>query len=121
MKTYFMHKGLFALMSLLIFLAFTWALIDTGASDKNNVYLSCPKSSLSACRNPLFESSDCGVKIPSGSPACTVEFIGPGYSVGVPPPFIFSYFWSIVLAVIGLILLVNHLLFNRGFFKQGGG
>jgi hypothetical protein len=116
-KSYVMHKGLFILMSVLILSAFAWAVVVTNGDDTIHPYLTCTDSK--PCINPLFNSLDCGIKIPSDSDVCVTELILPGQSLGVAPPFIVSWFWSLVLFVMVLVLLLNHLLFNRNFFRKG--
>lgn len=112
---FLMYKGLFFLMSILILGTFGYALYVTGGSDSSYPYVHCPGPG--DCRNPLFNSSDCGLKIPSDSLVCTQELVLGGGSFGVEPPFIYKYFWSFILVEIVFVLVLNHLLFNKGFFR----
>lgn len=116
-----MNKGLFVLMSILILGTFSYALWVTGGSDRAYPYLTC--SGKVDCRNPLFNSSDCGLRIPSDSPVCTQEFVLAGGSLGTKPPFIYEFFWTFIVVEIFLVLGLNHLLFNKGFKldDNGGG
>lgn len=117
-KEYLMSKGLFILLSILILGTFTWAIIITHGSDQNHPYLYCPQNTQGECRNMLYNSPDCGIKIPADSPVCTTPFISAGNHLGTLPPFIFSYFWTIVFIEILIILFINHFFFNKGFFKD---
>lgn len=114
-KNYLMHKGLFCLMSLLVLLTLIYTLISTSYSNEVHPYLECKSSS--KCINQLFNSPDCGSKIPLDSAFCTQEFLLPGESLGVSPPFIYNYFWFFVIFEMTSVLLLNHFLFNKGFFK----
>ena len=122
-KVYLMHKGLFLLLCVGVLVVFFWTLLEIGDGDDLRVFVSCPSSSptnpfgISGCRNPFFNSSNCGVKIPSNSSVCTTEFLMAGASLGKPTPWIYTYFWLIVWSFILLVLVVNHNLFNTGFFK----
>lgn len=114
-KNYLMNKGFFFLLSFLILVTFAYALMVTNGDDSLNIFLSCPGDL--NCKNPLFNSSDCGVKIPANSSYCTMPVILAGSSLGSPPPFIYTYFWFIIVLEAFFVLGLNHWLFNRGFFK----
>lgn len=138
-KDYLMSKALFIFLSIFIMTIFTWAIIATQGSDTRYPYLYCPTShagqswnytgpdgaaysvNQAKCKNPLYQSPDCGTIIPSDSEICTTEYLASGTSLGTPPPFIYKYFWDFTLGGIFLFLLVNHLLFNRSFFKEDNG
>lgn len=118
-KTYRMNKMLFIIMSVLILSTFTWALVTTGGNDKLSPYLTCPPET--RCVNPLYKSSICGKTLPANSDFCTIPYLAAGTSLGNPPPFIFQYFWTLILIEVLGVLSLNHLLYNKGFFKGLGG
>lgn len=97
-----------------------YALSLNNFSGNNYFYSSCPmnryNSSIeSKCFNQFYNSNFCGSGIDSSDRLCTQEFIYAGDSIGTPPPFVVEYFLYMVLGFAFIMLLSNHLLFNKNF------
>lgn len=83
-----------------------WAL--SGFSlNSNNVYLSCPADSVSACPNPYYGLCD--------EAYCQNEFIFPGYEWGERPNWLITNISWIVVLIVVLAFLVNHFLNNKSY------
>jgi len=83
-------------------------------------YSYCPVNSnnntfFSQCFNAYYHSNLCGSEIKNDDPLCSQEFILAGNSLGVKPPWLVVNFFIIVLALILILVLLNHLIFNKGF------
>lgn len=84
--------------------------------NSNSFYVYC--DSVGGCFNEYYDSPSCVDSVYSGTLLCTQEFIPYKSSIGVKPHFIVQYTNLIILIVVGGFLVLNTVLFNRGFFKK---
>jgi hypothetical protein len=123
-KTYLMNKGFFFLLCVLVLGCLGLVLWSVGGSGDDFVYVSCPSSAgvnsfgVGGCLNPLFNSSDCGGRLKSDSVFCTTERLSAGQSLGTRPSWLVQNFGMVMVLIFGVVFVANHLLFNKGFFKD---
>jgi hypothetical protein len=83
---------------------------------KNNIYVSCPKDSVTPCKNTLFQNAAyCGKSIPMDSYICNNEFLLQGAAYGNPPSFIVKNWGFVIFVLICCGFVFNHFFFNSDF------
>lgn len=93
-------------------------------------YSYCPENAMGGkCYNDFYQSNICGQDrtvfwfftqkgLDNSSALCTTEIMLAGESLGDPEPFLVSYVWYIVVALLVIGIVSNHLLFNVGYRKN---
>jgi len=108
------HKPIFRIALLSIFILFAVALFIDGASVLHNgIYIECPIDSVNPCSNPLYVETDCsGVK---GDLYCIEgkEFLEAGETIGEKPSFLSSNFFFFVILIIAISIGANKLYFRK--------
>lgn len=91
----------------------------SGWSGKTYYYTECPNNTMTGrCVNVFYNSNLClDGTIRFDDPLCTTRFLAEGSSIGEKAPWFIQKFNLISISFIGFILLLNTLIFNRGFFK----
>ena len=125
---YVFNKWIFRVGIGLIFIWLLLAAVDYGWDWNDKPYFICQDSV--KCDNPWFAPgslnefgwiSPCVNPVPGRDPdlaLCNKEFFLPGEFYGRPPSFLMSHAGDFAWVVVALMLLSNHFLFNKGFFKQ---
>ena len=102
-----------------VFLFLLFVLNYDGFSGKLHLFVSCEdKPMIGKCYNPAYQSNLCGTQISSSDPLCTTEFLYPGQTLGDKPPFYIEHFATIGILFLLVVLLINTLVYNKGFFKK---
>ena len=116
-KTYRIHKFLLYFVCVLLLSISIVGLYENDWKLSNSYYSTC--NDREGCINPYFGSPDClDVNSPYyATDICNLKNMYFGQSIGVKPSFINKFTYELTFGIILLWLVVNHLLFNKGFFK----
>ena len=122
--TYVSSKFIMSIAFLLILVVALVSLNYSKFSGNSYYYTECPTNLMSGrCVNVYFESNLCldgtikEQNLPYGDKLCSTEFMFPGEVIGEKAPFFvrnFTYVGSLILV---LALLLNTLIYNKGFFN----
>lgn len=105
-----------------------WLIAAAGSNDwdflSSPVYFRCDQES--GCINPYYAPADSVLPCLNPDPRnhtpdqslCSREFLIPGESYGRPPSFLLRYAWDFAGLVSLVMVLLNHFLYNRGYFKK---
>jgi hypothetical protein len=96
-----------------------------------NMYITCPLEKHQPCNNPMFActdfvygnsfisiTGDCNFEIPEWAKPycdkgwCSKRMIMPGESIGMKPNYIIAHPWAIAFAILGIVLILNHLAYE---------
>ena len=104
------------LLAFLIVLVLGFVSLNYSAfSGKTYYYSSCDSVK---CFNAFYKSNLClDGTIPSDDPLCSTEFMFKGQSLGEQAPFLVRNFVWFGVGIVLLALLLNTLIFNKGFFR----
>lgn len=91
---------------------------------RSPVYFRCDQ--MSGCINPYYAPSDSILPCLNPDPRnhtpdrslCSREFFISGESYGRPPSFLLNFSWDFAGLISGCMVLLNHFLYNRGYFKK---
>jgi hypothetical protein len=117
---YIFNKIIFRVGIALIFL---WLLLAGWSMNfvwGEQFYIHCPeKSGLygTPCRNAFYNPLDRNPTCVKYG-ICDKELLSPGETYGNPPSFFASYFGTFTLIMVFVMVLLNHTLFNREYFKE---
>lgn len=116
--TYKVNRILILTAFIIITIMLTTILIQDGFSGENRYYSECPTTVKDKCFNSFYNSNLClDGSIDSNNPLCRIKEMSPGESIGDKPTFLIIYFKTISIIIIILTLLINNLIYNKGFFK----
>lgn len=124
---YVLNKWVFRIGIAIIFLWLLLAGASFGFKLENSVYVHCtvshhyceglPFACAESCENPFYDPlgrnpvcSEYGI--------CDREFLFDGETYGSPPSFLVTHAKDFAGLMVLLMLLLNHLLFNKGAFKK---
>ena len=108
---------LFAFVLILVYAIFCFNY--SGWSGKTYYYTECPENTMTGrCVNVFYNSNLClEGTIASDNILCTSKYIEEGGSLGEKAPLFIREFNTITISFVLFILLLNTLIFNKGFFK----
>jgi hypothetical protein len=122
--TYVSSKFIMSIAFVLILCIALFSLNYSKFSGNGYYYIECSNNLMTGrCVNTYFESNLCTdgtileQNLPYGEKLCSTEFMFPGERIGEKPPWLvrnFSYVGGLILFV---ALLLNTLIYNKGFFK----
>ena len=117
--TYRSNKPLMLISFIIILIYAIFCFNYSGWSGKTYYYTECPNNTMTGkCLNAFYNSNLCDDKhIKTSNPLCTEKYMAEGTSLGEKAPWFIVKFNLIAISFIGFILLINTLIFNRGFFK----
>ena len=115
---YKVDRYLIAFTFFIIFLYLLFILKYDNWSGQTHVYSECTSNN-EYCYNAIYNSEFCtnGIINPDDS-LCTIEKMYPGQLLGIKPPWFITSFSEICFGLVILSLLLNTLLYNKGFFKR---
>lgn len=105
-RGYVYSKPLFISFFIISFLGLVLVGYLDGFADR--VYVKCPEYG-AYCTNPLLEVEDCDHY------CCTIDYLPPGSTCGEPVSWLGRNYSWLVITLFALLLLVNHLLFNKDY------
>lgn len=101
---------------LFISIAIVFVVLFQNNFDKaNHIYVKCETQNNEPCFNSLYLNTECYKFFGYNNSLCNTEMLPNGYVFGNPPPKVLSFFPVIVVMVFIILLVINHLLFNKGF------
>lgn len=109
---YKINKAIFraALTTIAVLLLSVVLLDGVDVLYKSSVGMCCPEETTQGCHNPFFLACD--------EPLCEDPIIERGVCVGdAQPSFLAQNFGTATIFILIASLLLNHFLYNRGYFK----
>ena len=130
LPNYIADKFIFRICVLLIFAWIFFVFQSEGWDFKPNYYLECPATG-GSCENPYYNidglseihdsTNDFVPFVPRDCPQeglCSQKFIQAGNSIGNKPSWMFTHAVDVDFALLLFAILLNHFLYNRGYFKK---
>jgi hypothetical protein len=134
---YKFNKWIFRVIFLLIICMVAVVWYGEGFGVRQHIYITCPEETPNKCINENYQNCDEKLVmswqlqwLKEHRPVlfeksmeeiygwCDVPFLLPGESYGTKPSFLYTYFSGIVYMLMLVGLVINHLLYNKGFFKD---
>lgn len=121
-EPYYFDKYIFRSVVLLMILLFCFVLYENQWNWKYNIYVSCPKNSMTYCENPFYNITSLPSDYFSGLKKDNVlvpyeiysqEVFYPGFEFGNKPKWFASHYDSMIWIIILLGFVVNHLVNNK--------
>lgn len=130
-KDYVINLWISRLLILILLSLSVYMLYLNDFSFKARAYSYCPNDSSIGCVNIFYNSSICNNAGYSSNlslcdkgyifkdcPICSTNIMYPGEFLGREPDFFTSNFWLFIIGIILVVIIINTLLFNKGFFKK---
>jgi hypothetical protein len=89
---------------------------ENGWSLEDKLYMAC--NSEPKCFNTFYGSNSCNELKYSSTPLCIMEYVPYGFTYGEAPSFIFKNSNALSIALLGVFLFLNTILFNKDFLKD---
>ena len=122
--TYVSSKFIMSIAFILILVVALVSLNYSKFSGKGYYYTECPSNLMTGrCVNVYYDSNLCNdgtIKdqyLSYGEKLCSTEFMFPGEKIGEKAPWLVQNFTYVGGFILFLALLLNTLVYNKGFFK----